>query len=116
MGRSVEAAIATDVRQWCQHSKVLLAPRVKQESVQCNLLFQIKSYSPKSLDLGSRLAMEASMMEQHHKHTPLPVMMCNKIDRLDILEPGFGSCRRDHRLIGAYTGNDHAARNRMTSC
>ena len=57
--------------------------------------------------------MEASIMEQHHKHTPLPVMMCNKID---ILEPGLRSCRRDHRLIGAYTGKDHAAGNRMTSC
>lgn len=51
------------------------------------------------------------MIEQHRKYTPLRVVMCNKIDRLDILEPGLGNCRRDHRLTGAYTGNDHAATN-----
>ena len=49
-------------------------------------------------------------------HTPLPVKMCNTMDRLDVLEPGLGNCRRDHRLEGAYTGNDHAARDQGMSC
>lgn len=44
------------------------------------------------------------------KHTPLPMMMCNMTDRLGSLEPRLETCRRDHRLEGAYTGNDHAAR------